>query len=98
MRRFQPSCEPIEPRVLPTLVFVFNGNAFDQAKPSVLTQLAAAQLQRNGDQAVQLTTPAMNSPGAFYQLARVIRAISKGRPIALMGFSAGGSLATRLAG
>src|SRR5437016_11342991 len=98
MRRFQPSCEPIEPRVLPTLVFVFNGNAFAQAKPSQLTQLAADQLQRHGDQAIQLTTPAMNSPGAFYQLANEIRGISRGRPIGLMGFSAGGALAMRLAG
>src|SRR5438270_13965709 len=98
MRRFQPACEPFEPRMLPSLVFVLNGNAFAEAKPNLITQLAADQLLRHGDRAVQLTTPAMNSPGAFYQLAEVIRAMSRGRPIGLMGFSAGGTLAMRLAG
>jgi hypothetical protein len=84
--------------MLPTLVFVFNGNAFGEAKPNPLTQIAADQLIRHGDRAVQLTTPAMNGPGDFLQLAAEIRAMSKGRPIGLMGFSAGGALAMRLAG
>jgi hypothetical protein len=82
--------------MLPTLVFVFNGNAFAESKPNLTTQLAADQLMRHGDQAVQLATPAMDSAGAFYQLARQIRAISQGQPIGLMGFSAGGALAMRL--
>jgi hypothetical protein len=98
MRRFQPSIEPFEPRLLPTLVFVFNGNAFAAAKPNSITQIAADQLIRHGDQAIQVTTPAMNGPSAFFQLANEIRAMSKGRPIGLMGFSAGGALAMRLAG
>jgi hypothetical protein len=98
MKRFQPTCEPFEPRMLPTLVFVFGGNAFAESKPDRTTQLAAAQLARHGDRAIQLTTPAMNGPGAFYQLASTIRGISRGRPIGLMGFSAGGALAMRLAG
>jgi hypothetical protein len=98
MKRFQPTCEPFEPRMLPTLVFVFGGNAFAEAKPDHTTQLAAAQLAQHGDRAIQLTTPAMNGPGAFYQLAGAIRGISQGRPIGLMGFSAGGALAMRLAG
>jgi hypothetical protein len=98
MKRFQPLCEQFESRMLPTLVFVFNGNAFAEAKPDWTTQLAAAQLTQHGDQAIQLTTPAMDSPAAFFQLANEIRGISKGRPIGLMGFSAGGALAMRLAG
>jgi hypothetical protein len=97
MKRFQPTCEQFESRMLPTLVFVFNGNAFAEAKPAWLTQLAAAQLVQRGDRAIQLTTPAMDSPAAFYQLANEIRRISRGAPIGLMGFSAGGSLAMRLA-
>ena len=85
--------------MLPTLVFIFNGNGFAAAKPDLeQTQLAAEQLIEHGDRAVQMATPAMNSPSAFYYLADEIRAISKGQPIGLMGFSAGGGLAMRLAG
>jgi hypothetical protein len=99
MKRFHPSIEQFEPRMMPTLVFVFNGNAFSEAKPDPPhTQLTAETLIAHGDRAVQLTTPAMNGPGAFYQLANEIRSISKGRPIGLVGFSAGGSLAMRLSG
>jgi len=83
--------------MLPTLVFVFNGNAFAEAKPDTThTQLAAQQLIAHGDRAVQLTTPALNSPRAFYQVADAILRISKGQPIGLVGFSAGGCLAMRL--
>ena len=32
MRRFHPSIEQFESRFLPTLVFIFNGNAFAAAK------------------------------------------------------------------
>jgi len=97
MRRFHPSFEQFEPRMLPTLVFVFNGNAFSEAKPDQThTQLAAEQLIARGDRAIQLTTPALNSPSAFYRVADAILAISKGQPIGLMGFSAGGCLAMRL--
>ena len=99
MRRAQPTIEQLEPRMLPTLVFVFNGNAFAAAKAdNPLTETAAQQLIANGDRAVQMNTPAMNSPAAFYGLAREIRAVSKGQPIGLLGFSAGGSLALRLSG
>jgi dienelactone hydrolase len=97
MKRFRPSFEQFESRVLPTLVFVFNGNAFARSSPdSAHTQLAAALLMADGDRAVQLATPPMNSPRDFDQLAASIFAISKGRPIGLMGFSAGGALAMRL--
>ena len=99
MKRFHPSFEQFEHRLLQTLVFVFNGNGFAAAKPNhQQTQLAAQQLIKDGDRAVQMTTPAMSSPSDFYQLADEIRAISKGQPIGLMGFSAGGALALRLAG
>lgn len=83
--------------MLPTLVFVFNGNGFAASQPDgPHTGLAAAELAANGDQAVQMATPAMEDPADFYELAGEIRAISKGRPIGLMGFSAGGALALRL--
>jgi hypothetical protein len=99
MRRFHPSINELEPRMLPTMVFIFNGNAYAEAKPDPLhTQLAADVLAAHGDTPVQMTTPAMNSPAAFYGFAHEIRAISKGTPIALMGFSSGGGLAMRLAG
>jgi hypothetical protein len=90
--------EQFESKIMPTLVFVFNGNGYAEAVTNQLTQQAAQVLHANGDPAVQLTTPAMDSPAAFYQLANEIRAISKGRPIGLMGFSSGGTLALRLAG
>jgi dienelactone hydrolase len=99
MRNFHPSVEQFEPRMLPTLVFVFNGNAFAAATPDQPhTGLAAQQLIKHGDQAIQLATPAMSDPAAFYQVADEIFAISKGQPIGLMGFSAGGGLAMRLSG
>jgi dienelactone hydrolase len=94
----QPTIEQFEPRTLQALVFVFNGNAYADAKPNALTQSAALLLNAHGDQAVQLNTPRMNTPGAFYQLADEVRSISKGRPIGLLGFSSGGTLALRLAG
>jgi hypothetical protein len=94
----QLAFDQFESRVMPTLVFVFNGNGYAEAVSNQLTQQAAQTLNAHGDSAVQLTTPAMSSPAAFYQLADEIRAISKGRPIGLMGFSAGGTLALRLAG
>jgi hypothetical protein len=97
MKRFLPSFEQSESRLLPSLVFVFNGNSFARSSPDAShTQLAALQLMAHGDRAVQLATPAMSSPRDFEQLAASIFAISKGRPIGLMGFSAGGTLATRL--
>ena len=89
--------EQLETKLLPTLVFVFNGNGFAESKPDQNTQIAADLVSSHGNRAVQLATPAMDGPAAFYQLAREIRAISKGQPIGLLGFSAGGTLALRLA-
>ncbi len=99
MRRYHPVCEQIEPRLLPTLVFVFNGNAFAASKPdTVHTGFAAQQLILHGDRAIQLSTPAMETSSDFYHLAAEIRTLSQGQPIGLLGFSAGGALAMRLAG
>jgi hypothetical protein len=96
MKRFRPSIEPCEPRRLLTLVFVFNGNAFAATTPSQNTQVAAGLLARYGDRAIQLSTPPIGTPAAFYSLAQKIASISHGQPIGLLGFSAGGSLAARL--
>ena len=56
------------------------------------------QLIDHGDRAIQLATPAMSSPSDFYALAGQIRSLSKGQPIGLMGFSAGGAPSARLSG
>jgi hypothetical protein len=98
MRRFKPVLEQCESRICPTLVFIFNGNALAAAPPDAVTQLAADQLVSHGDQAIQVSTPAMDGPGVFYHIADYIRTVSHGQPIGLMGFSAGGALAMRLAG
>ncbi len=96
--RLSLSIEQLEARSLSTLVFVFNGNGFAEAKPNPLTQNTAALLDSHGDRAIQLTMPAMNGPGPFYQVASEVRSLSKGQPIGLIGFSAGGTLALRLVG
>ncbi|MGO9600532.1 MAG: hypothetical protein ACLP7Q_21320 [Isosphaeraceae bacterium] len=95
-RRLRPCPEPLESRTLATLVFVLNGNAYAGASPSIQTRVAAADLARRGDRAIQISYPDMNSVGAFDQLAGQIRQISRGKPIGLIGFSAGGTLALRL--
>ena len=98
MRRFRPEVEPCESRVYPTMVFIFPGNALAAASPGIQTKSAAAELARLGDRPIQVGTPALNGPGAFYSIANYVRKVSHGRPIGLMGFSAGGALALRLAG
>lgn len=99
MKRFHPACEQFEPRLLPTLVFIFNGNGFAAAEPdTVHTGLAAQELLLHGNRPVQLSTPAMSTPADFYRLADEVRTLSQGQPIGLMGFSSGGGLAMRLAG
>jgi hypothetical protein len=98
MRRLHPTFEHLESKVVPTTVFILNGNAFAAARPNFITQTAAAQLIREGDQSVEITTPAIVSPHVFDQLANEIRNLSGDQPIGLMGFSAGGTLAMRLAG
>jgi dienelactone hydrolase len=80
-----------------TTVFILNGNAYGAARPDRLTQVSAVDLARRGFHAIQLKTPAMDSLGTFDILANQLKRLSKGRPIGLVGFSAGGSMAMRLA-
>jgi dienelactone hydrolase len=91
------SVEGCEERVLTTLVFVLNGNAFSAATPGILTSNAAHVLRRAGDHAVQLAYPTIATAGAFYGLEQQIKSLSHGQPIGIVGFSAGGSLALRIA-
>jgi dienelactone hydrolase len=102
-RNHQPSrrrnlvVEQCEERILNTLVFVLNGNAFSAAIPNSLTANAAEVLGKAGDRAVQLAYPTMATPAAFYGLEQQIKSLSRGQPIGIVGFSAGGSLADRIA-
>jgi hypothetical protein len=79
------------------MVFIFPGNALAAASPDIPTQLAADRLARLGDRPIQVSTPAMDGPGAFEAVANYIRTVSQGQPIGLLGFSAGGALALHLA-
>jgi len=90
--------EQCEDRALLTLIFVLNGNAFSATSPSILTANAAQVLDSAGNHAVQISTPSINTAGAFYGVARQIESLSHGRPIGIVGFSAGGTLAARLSG
>ena len=94
--RYAPRVEACEARVLTALVFVLNGNAFSEASPNDLTANAAGVLQAAGHRVVQLGYPEIATPSAYYGLATQIKSMSRGRPIGLVGFSAGGSLASRL--
>jgi hypothetical protein len=80
------------------MVFIFPGNALAAASPDIPTQTAATRLARLGIRPIQVSTPAMDGPGAFYAVANYVRRVSHGQPIGLVGFSAGGALAMRLAG
>ena len=91
MRRFRPEVEPCESRVCPTMVFLFPGNALAAASPDVPTETAAARLAQLGDRPIQVSTPALDGPGAFYGIARYVRQVSHGQPIGLVGFSAAGA-------
>jgi dienelactone hydrolase len=80
------------------MVFLLSGNAYASAWPSSQTRTAALDLATRGDQPVQLSYPAMNRPSALGRLVTQIQRISMGQPIGLIGFSAGGTIALRLAG
>jgi dienelactone hydrolase len=80
------------------LVFVLNGNGFGAANPNGLTADADAVLRAAADQAIQIAYPSINSVGAFSELEKEIEDLSHKEPIGIVGFSAGGSLALRLAG
>jgi hypothetical protein len=75
-----------------------NGNAFRAVGPNALTANAAQVIDHAGDRAVQLATPTMTTVRDFYAVAKKIESLSHGQSIALVGFSAGGTLAARLAG
>ena len=71
MKYFRPWCEQRECRMLPSLVFLFNGNALAASKPNAkLTGLAAQQLVEHGDRAIQLATPAMDDPRRLLPASR----------------------------
>jgi dienelactone hydrolase len=80
------------------MVFLLSGNAFAGAWPSSQTRSASIDLASRGDRPVQLSYPAMNRPSALIRLADQIQRLSMGQPIGLIGFSAGGTIALRLAG
>lgn len=97
-RRYAPRLERCEERVLTALVFVLNGNAYSGVGPNGLTAQAARVLRSAGNQVVQLSYPTVATPAVYHGVARRIAAMSRGKPIGLVGFSAGGSLAARLSG
>jgi len=92
-----PSFERCEERILTTLVFVLSGNAYSAASPNTVTANAAQVLRQAGNQAVQLAYPMMATPAAFFGLERQIQSLGHGQPIGIVGFSAGGTLALRIA-
>ena len=96
-RRKVPAVESLEARALTALVVVLNGNSFNAAGPSVLTADAAAILTRAGNRVVQLSNLRINSAGELKRLAAGVARLAGGQPIGLVGFSAGGALALRIA-
>lgn len=96
-RRFLPGFDRCEDRALTALVFVLNGASFAAAGPSRLTADAAAVLRHAGYRVVQLSYPAVNTAAAFEALAGRLAALAHGQAVGLVGFSAGGALALRLA-
>lgn len=96
-RRCRPTFDRCEDRRLTTLVFVLNGASFAAAKPNSLTANAAMVLEHAGNRVVQLSNPAINTPSAFNAFAAKVVNLAHGRAVGLVGFSAGGALAIRIA-
>ena len=96
-RRLTPDFERCEDRTLTALIFVLNGASFAASGPNSLTADASAVLTRAGNQVVQLSNPAINSPAAFHSLVAKVANLAHGRSVDLVGFSAGGALALRIA-
>ena len=94
--RVVPGVEPCEDRALMTLVLIFSGNAFGPAGPGPLTVEAARILKAAGEKPVQVSYPKVATAAAFEEIAHQVAAIGRGRPIGLVGLSAGGTLAVRL--
>src|SRR4051794_3336515 len=97
MRRTIPAFERCEDRALTALVFIFNGASFAATGPNRLTANAAAVLRQAGNQVVQLATPPINSAAALQALGARLATVAHGRSVGLVGFSAGGAVALRLA-
>ena len=95
--RLNPDFERCEDRALLTLVFVLNGNSFHAAKPNSLTANAASVLKAAGEQVVQLANPKISSPAALQALEAQVVKMAHGQTVGLVGFSAGGALALRIA-
>jgi hypothetical protein len=93
-----PVLEGCEGRTLTTVVFILNGNGYAAARPDANTAEAAAVLREAGAVPVQLAYPALATPRVAYGVAHQMERIGHGQPIGIVGFSAGGSLALRLAG
>jgi dienelactone hydrolase len=96
-QRLIPGLERCEERALNTLVLVLNGASFAATGPNDLTANAAEVLRQAGNPVVQLATPAINTAAAFNALAGAVVKLAHGQNVALVGFSAGGALALRLA-
>ena len=96
-KRIPPGVEQCEGRELLALVFVLNGNSFRAARPNSLTTDAAHVLNAAGDQVVQLSNPNINSPAALQAFENQVKKQAHGQTVGLVGFSAGGALALRVA-
>ncbi len=96
LRRATPGVEPCEDRTLTTLVFILNGNGFAAAGTSSLTANAAAVIRASGNQPVQVPYSAVTL-GSFEALAAKLIKAAHGQRVGLVGFSAGGAVALRLA-
>ncbi|QEH33609.1 Alpha/beta hydrolase family protein [Aquisphaera giovannonii] len=95
--RLRPIAESLESRSLMAMVFLLNGNGYAQASPSIQTRVAAADLARRGHTPIQVSYASMTGLGPYLALANSLVRASQGQPIGLIGFSAGGTLALRLA-
>ena len=97
LRRTLPTFDQCEDRALTTLIVVLDGASFAATGPSILTANAASVLRAAGNRVVQISNPAINSPGALKSLEAKVAKLAKGQTIGLVGFSAGGALALRIA-
>ena len=90
MRRFRPAFERCERRVVPTMVFILNGNGFAAANPGFQTQTAAELLAARGLRDSTFYA-AIERPLRVLRTCRSDQDHQQGRPIGLIGFSAGGA-------
>jgi dienelactone hydrolase len=98
-RRKPPPLWPelLESRDLTAVVLIFNGNAFGPTAPDAITSKLAAQLRAAGHKPMQMALGPI-TPALVKQLGRKIDILAaRGEGVAVAGFSAGGSLAARLA-